>query len=151
MLKHLELLFELLVLRDQRLEFLGHVDRAGGKMGADGGERGLAHGDEIKGSLAGDSLDAAGPGRDGAFRNDLHQGDLRDGADMGASAQFAAVAPDVDDADDPAVFVAEEGERALRLLVELGLVGEDLGVIDDLLIHQALDLLQLGVGHRLKM
>jgi len=40
---------------------------------------------------------------------------------VGAAAEFSAVAADVDDADELAVFVAEKGEGALGLFVELGL------------------------------
>ena len=66
-------------------------------------------------------------------------------------AELAAVAADVDDAHDLAVFLAEEGEGALGLLVEVDLVGLDLRVVDDPLVHELLDLPELGVGHRLEM
>ena len=42
-----------------------------------------------------------------------------------------------------AVFVAEKGEHVGGLLVEIDLEGLDLRVVDDLLVHQPLDLAQL--------
>jgi hypothetical protein len=67
----------------------------------------------------------AGAGGDRALVDDLDESDLSGRRHVGARAELPAVAPDVDDADDLAVFLAEEGEGALRLLVELHLVGHD--------------------------
>jgi hypothetical protein len=88
--------------------------------------------DEVEGGLAGDGLDAARAGGDRHLGDDFDEADLTRGGDVGAAAELAAVAADVDDADDLAVLVAEEGEGALGLLVEIGLVGVDAGVVDDL-------------------
>jgi hypothetical protein len=70
---------------------------------------------------------------------------------MGAGAELAAVAADVDDAHDLAVLLAEEGEGALGLLVEVHLVGLDLRVLEDLLVDQLLDLAELRVRDRLEV
>jgi hypothetical protein len=71
--------------------------------------------------------------------------------DMGARAELAAVAADVDDAHDLPVLLAEEGERALGLLVKVHLVGLDPRVVEDPLVDELLDLAELGVGHGLKV
>src|SRR5580692_8797925 len=120
-------------------------------MGADRGERGLTGGNKIDRGLAGDGLDAARACGDGAFGHDFHQPDFARGGDMGAAAEFAAIAADIDDADDLAVFVAKEGEGALRLLVELGLVGLDLRIVDYPLVDELFDFEELRMRDGLEM
>ncbi len=63
---------------------------------------------------------------------------------MGAAAELAAVAADVHHAHALAVFLAEEGEGALGLGVEVGLVAGDGGVIEDAPVDDALDLAELA-------
>jgi hypothetical protein len=100
---------------------------------------------KVEGGLAGDGFDAARAGGDGHLGDDFDEADFAGGGNVRAAAEFAAVAADVHDADELAVFVAEEGEGALGLLVEFGLVGVDLGVVDDLGVDELLDLEELGV------
>ncbi len=123
-------------MREQGVE-LGHdIHRARVELGAHGPKLLVMVREQVERRLAGDGLDAAGAGGDGHLGDDLDEADLARGRHVGAAAEFAAVAADVDHADDLAVLVAEEGEGALGLLVEVGLVGFDAGVVDDLLVHQ---------------
>jgi hypothetical protein len=96
-------------------------------VGADGGLRAAscAWRRRAKAGLAGDGFDAARAGGDGHLGDDLDEADFAGGGNVRAAAELAAVAADVDDADELAVFVAEEGEGALGLFVEFGLVGVD--------------------------
>ena len=74
---------------------------------------------------------------------DLHFGRLKDRQEVLPERKRAA---DIDDADELAVFVAEEREGSFGFLVEFSLVGFDLGVVDDLGVDELLDLEELRVS-----
>ena len=147
----LQLLFEFLLVGQDQFEFLGDVLHAGVEPGADDREGGFFGSDMVKRGLAGDGLDAAGAGGDGHLGDDLDDADLAGGGHVRAAAEFLGIAADVDDADALAVFVAEEGEHVIGLLVVVDLVDLDRGVLQDLPIDELLALLDLRVGQRLEM
>src|SRR5688500_20296530 len=121
---------------EERLEFGNDILWPGVEMCADRAQSGFVSVDEIQRSLARHGFDPAGSGRDGHFSDDLDETDLAGGGDVGAAAEFSAIAADIDDANDAPVFVPEEGEGAIRLFVELGVVRGDGRVSDDLLVHE---------------
>ena len=61
---------------------------------------------------AGHRFDPANTGANTALADDLEQADLRRVADMAAAAQLQAVVADLHDADDIAVFLAEQRHSA---------------------------------------
>ena len=117
----------------------------------EGLDTGFLGGDVVVGGLSADGLEAAGAGGDCAFGDDLEETDLAGGVDVGAAAQLAAVTADVDHADSCAILLAEKGEGALGLGVEVCLVALDLGVIEDAPVDDALDLLELRGGDGLEV
>ncbi len=142
----LQLLFEFLLVIEQGLQFLLHVVRSGVEARIDGLERGFLVDDEVERGLAGDGFDAARACGDGHFSRDLDEADLARGRHVRAAAEFLGVAADVDQADELAVLVAEEGERVVGLPGIFDLGRDDAGVVDDLLVDQLLDLAELRLG-----
>ena len=115
------------------------------------GRRSFALRDEIESGLASDCFNASSTRRDGHFGDDLDHADFAGGGDVGATAEFTTVATDIDDADNVTVLIAEEGEGAFRLFVELGFVGLHRRVIDDLFVYELFDLANLRRCHGLEM
>ena len=83
-------------------------------------------GDILIGGLTGYGLNTARARRNGHFGHDLDEADFASRAHMGAAAEFATVASDIDDADDVAIFIAKKGEGVSRFLLKFSLVGFDL-------------------------
>src|SRR5690606_22859326 len=103
----------------------------------------LAH-DAVERGAAGEGLDTADAGGDGAFGRDHERPDLTGAGDVGAAAELLAEVADLDDADLFSVLLAEEGHGAAlegRLLVHDG--GLDRSVDRNLVVHDAHDGLQL--------
>ena len=145
LLENLQLLLGFFLVSQEGFEFFNDIARATAEVGADGGEGGFFVCNEVECRLTGDGFDATGAGGDGHLGDDFDKADFAGGADVGAAAELAAVTADIDDADELAVFVAEEREGSFGFLVELSLVGFDLGVVDDLGVDELLDLEELGV------
>ena len=116
---------------------------------ADLGQRPLVALQQLDRRGAGDRLDAPQVGADRPLADDLHQADVAGRADVRTAAQLDR-RPGLEHADDVAVLLAEERDRAHRLGLGLGgleharpLVAQRLGV------DQLLDLGDLLVGDRL--
>ena len=56
LLERFQFLFEFFLMGEDRFQLLGDVGRTGGKMRADGGQRGFALGNEVKRRLSRDGL-----------------------------------------------------------------------------------------------
>ena len=101
----------------------------------------------VQGLAAGHGLDAAHAGLDRALGEDHERPDLAGAPAVGAAAQLGRVAADVDDAHLVVVLLAEERHDAARPgrleVLDRGAEGR---VLDDLLVDQALDLLELLPG-----
>src|SRR5688500_6481536 len=102
---------------------------AGIEPGIDCSERRFALDYEVESGLAGDGFDVPRAGGDCHFGDDLDQPDLTGRGNVRAAADLATVSADIDHAHNLAVFVAEERERALGLLVEFGFVRFDASVV----------------------
>lgn len=68
---------------------------------------------------------------------------------MGTGAEFDGVVAYIDDADDVAVFFAEEGDAVFGFLVEGGFVPVDGGIFEDGFIDVAFDLFKFFWGEGL--
>jgi hypothetical protein len=99
----------------------------------------------VDGGLAADGLDAADAGGDGGLAEDLAVANDAGAGDVGAAAEFLAEVADGDDADVVLVLLAEEGHGAGGAGV---LEGHDFRldglVAADVVVHEALDVLQAG-------
>ena len=114
-------------------------------------QRRLLGGDEIQRSLTAYRLDAARAGGDGHLGDNLDDANLARGAHVRAAAEFLGEAADVDEADALAIFVAEERQHVVRLLVVVDLGALHLRVIQHLRVDELLALLDLRVRERLEV
>src|SRR5690606_2491715 len=113
----------------------------------------LRHQDALAGQVAegvdaDEGLDAADARADRRLAQHLDQAELPGAGHVGAAAQLAGVVPDLDDADLVAVLLAEQGERPHRArLVERGVEGPDVQVVDQHLVDLVLDVAQHAGGY----
>ena len=99
-------------------------------------------------AFAGDGFDAPHAGGDAAFIDDLADADIAGAAHVRAAAQLLAETGHGDHAHLLAVFFAEQRHGAGGDgLIERHDVGVDLGVAEDLLVHEPLDFFDFGAVH----
>src|SRR5690606_21526628 len=115
LLELLDLAIELLLLGEQLVDALAHLERRRLEAAAGLHQLVLELAQVLERAGTGDRLDAAHALRDARLADDLHQADVTRAANVGATAELDRLAADRHDAHLVAVLLAEHRDRALLL------------------------------------